>query len=314
MQKLVEGAKFVREIGLFYGCGSATAIPTGANLGVIESVTDGTGTLTVVITAATWSTGIWVGCEGFEYDMYTPDGTKQNTAGTSGNTDSVYKLTTVTPSTRTLVFTSHATNTAAPAAADVILFAGAYQKEQLGLSAVVNTSGTVWNISNSTYGLWKPKTVAVGSSQLTFEAIQTGCTKAFEFGVTGAIVVYVNPYTWQDLVDQENALISYTSKSNGKVTKGFNKIEYTSQTGSVLIKAHNYMKQGYAYGIPADHTYRVGSTDITFDMGDRGEMVRHLEGYAGMEARCYQDQALFCEKPCGIIEWSGITNTRNSAS
>jgi hypothetical protein len=314
MQRLVEGAKFAREVGLFYGCGSATAIPTNANLGVLFSVTDGTGTLTVVLTEASWATGLWVGCEGFQYDMYSPDGTKQNTGGTAGATDSVYTLTTVTPSTRTLVFTSANANTAAPAANDVILPAGAYQKEQFGLAAVVNTSGTVWNISNSAYGLWKPKTVAVGNSQLTYEAIQTGCAKAFEYGYKGTIVVYANPFSWQDLADDEAALINYASKTGGELTKGFNKLTFTSQTGKVVIKAHNYMKQGFAYGVPVDETYRVGSTDITFDMGDRGEMVRHLEDYAGMEARCYQDQALFCEKPCGIIEWSDIVNTKSSAS
>ncbi len=316
MQKLIKGAKFVREAGIFYGCGSASTIPTGANWGVISSATDNTGTIDVVISAATWSTGLWVGSEGMEFDIYTTAGVKQNAAGTAAAGDNVFKLTTVTPSTRTLRFSSNATNTADVTAGggEVILPAGAYQKEQFGLASVVNTSGTVWNISNSSYYLWKPKTVVVGSSQLTFDSIQTGCAKAFEVGYEGEIICYLNPYTWQDVADDEAALINYASKTGGKLEKGFSKISFVGQNGTITLKSHKLMKQGYAYGIPADMCYRVGSTDITFDMPGHGQMMRELEDYAGIELRCYQDQAIFSEMPGAIIEWSGIVNTRSSAS
>lgn len=314
MRKLVEAAKFVREVGLFYGAGSASTIPTNANWGVVETPTDNTGTVDVVFTAASWCTGLWVGSEGMQFDAYTTAGVKQNTGGTAGAADSVYVVTTVTPSTRTVRFTSANANTAAVSVGEVFIPAGSYQQEQLGLAGVVNTSGTVWNISNSTYYLWKPKTVAVGSAKLTFEAIQTGCAKAFETGYTGELIVYLNPYTWQDIADEEASLINYASKTNGTLDKGFNKISFQGQNGKITLKTHRYMKQGFAYGIPKDMCYRVGTSDVTFKMPGVGEMTRELEDYAGVETRCFQDQGLFSEMPGAIVEWSGIVNTRNSAS
>lgn len=314
MKKLVEAAKFVREASILYGGGSAATIPTNANWGVVQTPTDNTGTVDVVFTEASWASGLWVGSEGMQFDCYTTAGVKQNTGGTAGAADSVYVVTTVTPSTRTVRFTSAAANTAAVSANEVFVPAGAYQQEALGIAGVVNTSGTVWNISNSSYYLWKPKTVACGSSQLKFEMLQTGCAKVFEVGYEGDIIVYVNPYTWQDLADDENALISYTTRSDGTLTKGFTKLMFKGQAGNIIIKSHKLMKQGYAYGLPKDMCYRVGTSDVTFNMPGVGEMTRELENYAGVETRAFQDQAFFSEMPGGIIEWSGIVNTRNSAS
>jgi hypothetical protein len=314
MKRLVEAAKFEREMGLLYGSGTAATIPTNANWGVVESVTDNTGTVDVVFTAASWATGIWLGTEGQQLDCYTTAGVKQNTGGTAGAADSVYSVTTVTPTTRTVRFTSAAANTAAVTAGEVFIPAGAYQKEMLGLAAVVNTSGTVWNISNSSYYLWKPKTVAVGGAKLTFEALQTGCAKAFEAGYTGELIVYMNPFTWQDIADEENSLINYAEKTGGKLEKGFDKVSFVGQNGKITLKSHRFMKQGFAYGIPKDMCYRVGTSDVTSQMPGVGEMTRELEDYAGVETRAYQNQAPFCERPGAIVEWSGIVNTRTSAS
>lgn len=314
LKQLVMAAKFVREASLLYGGGSAATIPTNANWGVVGTPTDNTGTVDVQFTEASWATGLWVGSEGMQFDCYTTAGVKQNTGGTAGAADSVYTVTIVTPSTRTVRFSSANANTAAVTAGEVFLPAGAYQQEQLGIAGVVNTSGTIWNINNSSYYLWKAKTVAVGSSQLTFDAIQTGCAKVFEVGYKGEITVYLNPYTWQDIADDEAALINYASKTNGSLDKGFDKISYRGPQGKITLKPHLLMKQGFAYGLPTDVCYRVGTSDVTFNMPGVGEMTRELENYAGVETRAYQDQAFFSEVPGAIIEWSGIVNNRNSAS
>lgn len=309
MANLVKSASYVRELSTLYGGGSSQA--TGGNLGILESVTDGTGTLTAVVTAASWATGIWVGSEGLEFDIYSGS-TKRNSAGTEAAGDSVFKLTAVAPLTRTLTFTSHATNTAAAAISDTILFAGAYQKEQLGIMGVINTSGSVWGISNSTYNLWKPKTVTVGG-QLTYEALQTGCAKCTESGFEGTLNVYLNPFTWQDIADDQAALVRHVESKGGKVKMGFNQVTLIAQTGEIVLKPYRYMKQGEAVGLPVGCCSRIGSTDLTFNMNGR-EMMRELEDYAGIEVRMYADQAFFSELPGAIVNWTGIVNSKNSAS
>lgn len=308
MANLMRSASYFRELSMLYGGGASQV----TNLGVIETVTDGTGTLTVTLTAATWCTALWAGSEGLEYDIYTSS-TKRNSAGTDANGDTVYKLTTVTPSTRTLVFTSHATNTAAAAISDTLLFAGAYTQECLGLFGACVTSGTVWNISNSTYYLWKPKAVTV-TGAANFECLQEGCAKAAEIGYSGTIHVLANPYTFQDICNDMSALVRITDKTSGEVTFGIDKPVFKGQTGLVKLHSYKYMKQGEMLGLPEDASVRVGSTDITLNLpGDKGQMVRHLEDYTGVEIRAFSDQAPFVEMPGALIRWSGITNTKSAA-
>jgi hypothetical protein len=75
------------------------------------------------------------------------------------------------------------------------------------------------------------------------------------------------------------------------------------------------MKQGEALALPQDSCVRVGSTDFTLELpGTKGEMVRHLENYTGVEIRGFYDQAPFCDMPGAIVRWSGITNTKSAAS
>lgn len=310
MARLMSSASFFREMHIIWGGGASQV----SNLGVIESITSAvTTTLVVKLTAASWCTAIWAGSEGLEFDIY-EGSTKQNTAGTDANGDTVYKLTSVSPTTRELTFTSHATNVAAPDADDTILFAGAYTQECLGLSGACQTSGTLWNISNSTYYLWKPKAITVGGA-LTFEKVMEGLSKVADIGWSGTMNLLVNPYTFQNLCDDMTSLVRFTDKSSGEVTYGMDKVTFKGQTGLVKIHPYKYMKQGEALGIPGDACMRVGSTDITLDIpGGKGEMVRHMENYTGVEIRCFDDQAPFCEAPGALIRWSGIVNTVTAQS
>jgi hypothetical protein len=104
-------------------------------------------------------------------------------------------------------------------------------------------------------------------------------------------------------------MVSYASKSNGKVKLGFSELRFVSQTGEVAIKAHKLMKRGLALGLPDGECMRMGSTDITTSMPGVGKMVRELENAAGVEARVYTDQAAFCQKPAFMHLWTGIVNS-----
>ena len=86
-------------------------------------------------------------------------------------------------------------------------------------------------------------------------------------------------------------------------------ITFYSQAGKIEIKPSNYVKQGTALLCSPRLMKRVGATDITFNLPGRGdEFFFDLEDKAGVEIRCYSNQALFTAKPglCGSL--TGIVN------
>ena len=308
---LAESGAFFRESMLLYGGGANAS----ASLATIESTTSSTGTtLVVVVSTATWATSLWVGNENAEYDIYNGS-TQINTAGTAAARDNVFVLTSVDPSTRTLTFTSNATNvTAAASAANyVIFFAGQRTKDMVGIQAAFSET-TLWNISTSTYALWKPQSLSAGG-QLTFEVLMAGCAKIAEIGYHGTINQYVSPRAWQDLIDDQAALIRHTDgtmtdKKGGTVRIGATGIEYVTQTGTMKIKAHKLIKNGFSWGLPDGECMRIGSTDLTFEQPGFGKMISDLPDQAGVQARIYTDQAFFCRKPKAMLQITGITNSR----
>lgn len=309
---LAESGAFFREAMLLYGGGAGA----DASLATVESVTTATGTtLAVVITAATWATSLWVGNENAEYDLFNA-GSIVNTAGTAAARDNVFVLTQVDPSSRTLTFSSIAANvTAANASAGYLFFfAGQRTKDMIGVQAACAISGSLWNISNTTYALWKAQSLAAGG-QLTFEVLMAGCAKIAEIGYHGTINQYVSPRAWQDLIDDQAALIRHTDgtmtdKKGGTVRIGATAIEYVTQTGTMKIKAHKLVKGGFSFGLPDGECMRIGSTDLTFEQPGFGKMISDLPDNAGVQARIYTDQAFFCRKPKAMLQITGITNSR----
>ena len=266
---------------------------------------DGT-TLVVQMSAADYATAIWAGSEGLEYDIFSTGGVKRNTAGTTS--DTVFKLTGTDPVNYRVTFTSHATNVSAVVATDQIWFAGARGNDALGLVAAAQTqAGNLWGISTSTYGLWKPQVVPV-NGMLTFERVMGGAAIVAAIGYYGDYDLYLNPASFQDVCNDQTALVTQT-KTSGTATIGFDDVVFKSQAGSVYLKAHPYIKRGIALGIPRDYAMRVGSTDLTHTMPGFGKMFRELENASGVEMRLYTDQAPFVKHPSYLTLFTGITNT-----
>ncbi len=303
-EKLSKGGSYFREATLLYG-GGPNAL---GNLGVVLNTTGSSGTTLVVqMTAGQYATALWSGSEGVEYDIYGADGTKRNTAGTT--TDTVFKLTGSDPATYKVTFTSHATNVAAVVATDQIFFAGARGNDCIGFVTAANIqSGSLWGINTGTYGLWRPQIVPV-NGVLTFERLMFGASTVAAIGYYGDYDLYCNPATYQDVCNDQSALVSHPNKTTGKVVIGFDDVEFKSQAGSIHLKAHPYMKRGIALGIPRDYCMRVGSTDLTHTMPGYGKMFRELENASGVEMRLYTDQAPFCKHASYLTLFTGITNS-----
>lgn len=274
------------EIELLYG---------QAGLGEVQ--TGGTGTsVNVVVKAAEWAPGIWVGAENMEIDFYT--GSTFNCSG---------KITAINFATKTITVSFTTSQTVA--ANDVIYFKGAKDKEMAGVHRILSNTGTLFGINATTYALWKGTTYAPSSpSVLSFPILQQAVAAAMPKGLEDDLLVLVNPGHWDDLLEAEGALRRYdTSYDPEKAVRGVKKIEFYSQNGFIEIVGSPYVKEGYAYCLCKKDWIRVGSTDITFKRpGMEDNFFRELENQNGYELRCYTAQAVFCAAPARSIMISNL--------
>jgi hypothetical protein len=303
-EKLTKGGSYFRESTLLYG-GGPTAV---GNLGVVLNTTGSAGTsLVVQMAAKDWATALWTGSEGIEFDVFSSAGVKRNAAGTGSTT--IYKLASTDPANYRVTFTSDAANVSAVVATDQLFFAGARTQDALGLVAAANTqTGSLWGISVATYALWKPTVIPVNGA-LTFAAVAEGGASVAATGFYGDYDLYVSPATYADVCNDQTALVTHTNKSSGSITIGFDDVTFKTQSGTVALKVHPYLKRGIALGLPRDHMMRVGSTDLTHTIPGYGKMFRELENVAGVELRLYTDQAPFCKNPHYMTLFTDITNT-----
>jgi hypothetical protein len=304
--RLTKGGSYFREATLLYGGGTGAV----SYLGLVANTTgSATTNLVVQMTAGEFATALWAGSEGGEFDIYAPNGTKRNTAGTAGTADAVFKLSGSNAATYQVFFTSNATNVSAVVAGDQIFFLGARGQDALGfVGAALTQAGSLWGISTSTYGLWKPTVIPVGGA-LTFAAVSEGAARVASTGFYGDYDLYVSPKGFADICDDQTALVTHTTKSSGSVTIGFDSVTFLTQAGKTHLKVHPYMKNGYALGIPRGECMRIGSTDLTHTIDGYGRMFRELENASGVEMRLYTDQAPFCKNPQYIQLYTGIVNT-----
>lgn len=308
-EQLTIGTSFARECQLLYGGGTSPG--TGfEGLGTVLNTTGSSGTsLVVQMSAAQWSTAIWAGAKGGEFDIHSTAGTKRNSAGTASTGDTVYRVSSIDAANYKVTFTSHATNVSNVVATDVITFAGSRAADMVGyVTACQTQSGTLWNISTSGYELWRPRYKNVNGA-LTFEKVQQLMTDLAEIAFSGDLDLFCSPAGYQDLCNDQTALVTHASRTSGKVTIGFDEVTYSSHVGNVHIHCHPYMKRGYALALPRDLAFRVGSTDITHTQPGYGKMFRELEDKAGVEMRHYYDQAAFCSAAGYMGLLYGITNT-----
>jgi hypothetical protein len=144
---------------------------------------------------------------------------------------------------------------------------------------------------------------------MTFERLMQGTAQSAAVGFNGTLNVHVSPQTWKDLCDDQTALVRHADQKGGKVTMGYEEIEFFGQTGKVRIKPNIYVQGGYAFGLPEGECMRVGSTDLTFEQPGYGKMIREMENLAAVEARIYTDQAFFCQHPGYMVYYTGIVNS-----
>lgn len=308
VENMMDSATKRLELDMLYG---------QVGIGVTSSSSNQSTTQTIVqLTTASWATGIWSGMENCPLQFW-----KQSDGSlVSSSTDSIFTIDSVDVDNRRLTVTGTTTGISALDTAiglgacdiyfDTARTASTTWSQMAGLSKIITNTGTLFNISASTYSLWKGNTYSVGSSSLTFGKIVQALSLPTGRGLNEKITVYLNDRTWANIASDQAALRKYDSSySADEIKNGSRSIRFYSQSGEVEIMPYNCIKEGEAYAIPLKRCKRIGAQDISFNsLGEEGRIFRELTDQAGFEYRLYTDQAVFLETPAKALKFTNIVN------
>ncbi len=281
------------------------------NIGVVASNADGGGGLRVLtLTAASWAPAIWAGSINMKISAW------DSSSSFADLNASGFTVKAVNIEGRTV--TVLGTDANLIATSDPLTHFGAGyvgnvngSKEFHGLQAIMENTGTLFEISASQYDLWKATTYAV-DGVLTFAAIQKAIAVYMGRASKENLIVLLNPKVWENLLTDEAAARKYDSSyKKSEMDNGAEKIVFYGQNGRITLVPNPYVKESLAFAIPdpANKTLmRAGSSDVTFEIpGQKDQYFQPLPNSMGYELRAYADFALFCWQPNKLILLSGIT-------
>jgi hypothetical protein len=117
-------------------------------------------------------------------------------------------------------------------------------------------------------------------------------------GLDENLNLYVNPLVWSQIVTDEAAARNLAPRRAPTYEVGAEGIKFYSQAGTITIKPSIFVKRGDGFLISPSQWMRVGATDVTFRLPDRGdEFFLHIPTKAGYELRAYSNQAMFTKAP-----------------
>jgi hypothetical protein len=184
-------------------------------------------------------------------------------------------------------------------------------QEMVGLKLIAaNLTGTLFGISAAAYDLWAGNIINLGNTALTFAKIQDAIAQLVARGLKSPLTIYVNPFSWANLLTDQAALRMYDSSySSADVDNGSESITFHSQNGKLTIKSHIYIKEGDALFEVPKQVKRIGSTDWTFGVpGSMNGQVWFPNADTSVSYRAYSAQSIFVEKPAQSLFMTGISN------
>lgn len=300
VEDLLESITKRLEISLLYG-----SSPTGVAGIPLNGVTSSSTNFVIVLDAAQWATGIWVGSENAHIDVYHGSTKMDPTA------DMI--ITAIDVDNRTITGTMSATDSAAldtysASNSDLfIVFSGSFGNEMVGIDAAMLSASTLWNIAN-TYALWKANTYDAGTANLTMGKLQSAIQKAVQKGLDGDVNVIVNPATWATLNTDIAALRRFVEDSTeGEL--GVESIKYLYSGGKMDIVSYNLVKEGECFILPKKGVNRIGAADVGFKLpgGDNGFL--HVPDRMGYEFRLFESQAFFTPFVAKLVKVYNIVNS-----
>jgi hypothetical protein len=293
---LQESHRFYLESLMLYG-----RSPDG--IGRIESVSGAGTTRAWVITKASWAPGLWVQSENALLDAFV------NSGSTQRNTNAQIVIESIDVSTRTVNVSGNATDLGNVIAADMLCFRTADTEVFYGADAIIRNSGSLFGISATTYNSWRGNTRDNGAAPLTLAAAHSAVTDAAVRGGLGDMVVLLNTYSWQDLIDDQGALRRYKDNAKAEYVQGAESIKFYGSNGGCLeFVPHPMVKAGDAFGFCTEDWLRGGESDITQKLpgADNEDFFHELADSAGFETRNFSSQFLLCKRPARQVKISNI--------
>lgn len=292
-------SKRVELAALYGGSGIGTTSTTGSSS--VSSTKE-----IVAFTQQSWSDGIWAGTVNNQIQFY------NGTTLVSSGTDSVFTISAVNPTAKTLTVTGTSTGIAALHALVVttptaltVYFNSAYGNEMTGINAILTNTGTLFNIDAATYDLWKSNVIDNNNGKLTFLALQNAVAVAVGRGLDTAVDVLVNPKVWANLVTSQSGARRFDSSyKKTMMENGAEKLTFYSQNGTMNITPSLYVKEGDCFILPFDTYQRIGSMDIEFMPQVMGsdEFFQYVPGYNAYELRLWTNQQIFCTLPARSVK------------
>ena len=190
-----------------------------------------------------------------------------------------------------------------------VYFNGTKGKDFVGIDKIITTSGTLFDIVNTTYTLFKGNEYTA-SGALSLSQIIAATENAVAQGLMEDVCAYVPISAWNTLAATESGLRRYDgSYKNAKAENGVQSLAFYGANGKIEIEPHPIVKAGEVFIIPKKQFIRVGATDVTFQTPgmDSTEIFLQLPSNAGYEVRAYADQALLCMAPAKCTKVTGFT-------
>ncbi len=291
------------EIAMLYGQ-SAGGLAESASTASVDSTHEA-----VVMTAASWSPGIWAGSVGAKVSAY-----NSGTIISSGD-DAIFTVQKVDVANRKVTFTGTSTGiTALHAVASGLKFfwKGAYGVEMLGLDAQIVGGTAFFGIDPTVYSLWQGQTHACGSASLSMAKVLAGAAKAVGAGgLNTDAVLMVSAATYANLNSDQAALRMYDGSYDPKDAENGSKgITYVGPNGNITVMVNNIVKEGEAFLIPTKYVKRVGAKDLSFERpGKKDEFFQEIPGFAGYSLRAGAEFAVLLERPAMACKFTGIVNS-----
>jgi hypothetical protein len=310
-ENMMESFSHRLEAQLLYGSVGLGTLDAGA------AVVSGNN-INIVLTAASWATGIWAGQEQAQIQPVNSG----NTAIIQANSNDItLSIVSISPSTYTIncdvVVAGAQTGTtvvAALASGQRLYFKGAFGNESVGIDTVCSTTSasTLYGLSSAAYSMWQASQKAIGGA-LTVKKLYKAVGQPMGKGLLDNVSCLVNPDVFLDMVSAELDVGSsggrrYTSSSDAKNVKtGGSSLVISGPQGEIEVVPHAMVKTADGFVFPIDKAERIGSTDITFKIPGRGdEMFIQSPTKNSYELRLMSDQAFFMPCPAKCLKLTGI--------
>jgi len=181
-------------------------------------------------------------------------------------------------------------------------------KEALGVEAILRKDGSLFEINNSVYALFKGTRHDNASKKLKLENVENIVAKAVNRGgLEGDTTLLVSPLCLASIVKDEAAFRKYDASYESNAKNGFEAVQFFTPAGKVTIESHRCVKEGDAFLLKSDTWIRSGSADCSMSVpGMDQELIQQLPSQAGYQFATYADQFLLCHAPAQNVMISGI--------